>query len=522
MRTTPTLLGLLALLAAGVPAASAEIPPVQPSDLRLRAADLPAGWTVLPKETDTEEIVNLKKACETVAKQIGGFQSDFQGIGAGGASATMVFLGFPNEAGMKQAGPMIQLLLAKHSPKAFGTVYALAITDDPKTAEILMAGVAKRFAAARIGAVEALVAQGKHAEAAALLDLILTTLPDVASPFARAGDLWFYQIRPPESKKALAAYSRALALHAKDPLDAVLLAGTLHGCGSARLALGEREKALEDFTRGAETAKAVAPRLAARILLDKARVHVRQADEEGVFASLQQAFDHETRLGFPDAAAGVKEDADFQAFARKSRFSALLTKASKVKPPDAWTPTEPPPFDPAKDPLILLPPSVERNGPDFKLDEALEKALLAKCKGAGTLPDGASGPGRFTLAFSAAGLAAAAWDSIESLGCFDLRLAGSAATRGRGAELAALAAEKARTARMAFATGVRVLAVQVEMNQGGGKAEMIVTAAIVEESGSLLLLTRFKKSSGTTTVALRTAMAEAGAEILSRFQKARK
>ena len=163
-----------------------------------------------------------------------------------------------------------------------------------------------------------------------------------------------------------------------------------------------------------------------------------------------------------------------------------------------------------------------RTGPDLQLDEALEKVLLAKCKGAGTLPDGASGPGRFALAATASALAGAAWDAIDGLGCFDLRLAGSAANRGRGAELAAFAAEKARTARMAFASGVRVLAVRAQVSQEGSKAEITVTAALAEEGGALLLLARFRKSSATTTVALRTAMSEAGAEVFARFQKAKK
>jgi tetratricopeptide (TPR) repeat protein len=523
IRELAMLVLLLAPWAAGIRDARGEAPPIRASDLRLRAADLPAGWIVLPKEADTEEVAKLKQAAGLATKQISGFQCDFQGIKAQEAVLTVAFFGFPDEKAMKQFGPMVELLFANRRPKAFGPVYVLVLADDAKAADAILKAVGRRYAAARLSAVDALVAQGKHGEAAQLLDAVVAGLPDAPSAFVRAGDLYFYSLRPPDAQKALGAYGKAIALHARDPLDPVLLAWAWQGSGLSRLTLGEREKAAADLQKGADAARAVAPRLAARVLLDKARVHVRLNDEEGCFSALQSAFELEAGAGFAGAAAGAREDADFAAFARKSRFSTLIGKYAKVKPPDAWVPPEPPAFDPARDPLILLPPLVGgRVMPDLKLDEALEKALLAKCRGAGVLSEGAQGSGRFTWAATGAELAAAAWESVESLGCFDLRLAGSASNRGRGAELAALAADRARSAQMAFGQTVRTLAVHARVEQEGNRTEITVTAALVEEGGKLLFLAQFRKPTATSTVALRSAIADVGAEILSRFATAKK
>lgn len=493
------------------------------SPLRLRASDLPPGWTTLPKEVDTEEVTKLKKAFEAVAQGKEGLTLDVQGIDAAGEQVNIIFIGYPDEDACKSWGSFVQLLFHKQRPRTFGSAQAVVMSDKKEIAGTLYKKIARRHAFRRIAEVESLIRKGQDEEAARKLEALAKDLPDVAEAFLRIGDLYLFHLRPPKTDKALQAYRRALTLHEKDPMDAVLLGSTRYGEGRALSSLGRKDEAVKALQHGAEAARDLAPLLAARILFEKARIQAQREDEEGCFESLEDAFALEAKLGFSTLARDAQDDLVFEAVSRRSRFRSLVSRHKRTRPLEALVPHPVPALDLARDPIAILPVVIEgQRNAAAELESNLEKGLKSRFRGAEGFGVDYESWGGSPVRWTGRELSERMWEGLEQLGCFDMRLTGGTHDRGRGAELAAYAGEQAREKRLAPRVPARLLVVVLHQEVEGKRTHFEVTAGLVDETGKVLAATRLKWMSGSTFNAMRASMRRLGMEIYKRFDRALK
>ncbi|MHC5040566.1 MAG: hypothetical protein ACYTHM_24915, partial [Planctomycetota bacterium] len=156
-----------------------------------------------------------------------------------------------------------------------------------------------------------------------------------------------------------------------------------------------------------------------------------------------------------------------------------------------------------------------------KLEPTLEKGLKARFRGLGVFAVDYTNWRSQTGGVRWVGreLGEIVWKSIEELGCFDLRLAGPPATRGRGAERAHFCAEEARAQGIAPFRPARILVVFLALEKLPKKVRFTATAAIVEETGKVLIVTRFERLCASAQKHQRLEMTRIAVEIQKRFAK---
>jgi len=495
-------------------------PPLRADQLRLRGSDLPKGWTTLPKEVESEEVAQIRKAFETVSKQYKGLSLFIQGIDAAGEKLNLVFIGFPDKEGMKKVGPLVSLLFSKCHPRSYGTVTAMVLCKTEKLVPLLHEKIARRHAFARLETVERMIGSGREKEAVGLLGAMEAEFPDVSELFLRVGELYLFHIRPPRAPEASKAFLKAVALHAKDPLDPILLANAWSGAGRAQSSMGDGKKALASLEKGVRAAEALAPCLGARILLEKARVQLSLDDEDGVHDALKRAFELDGSLGFCTSAQIVRDDPLYEDLVRKSRFSSMVSRALRVRPKEILVGPDQP-GGVLEEPMALLPIHIKNNrNPAAGFEEFLEKTLTGQLRTAGSFGiDYRDWRQISPVRWTARDLAVSLWDAIEQYGCFDLRLTGVSENRGRGAEIAAFASDQARQKGIAHRVPVRILFVTIALSTEGKRTNLEVTAGLVEETGTVLAASRFTRSTGTAQKSVRQEIGRIGAEIVKRLIK---
>ncbi|MHC4598924.1 MAG: tetratricopeptide repeat protein [Planctomycetota bacterium] len=521
-KTVPGWILILIGLLVAAPPASGEEPPLHSSALKLLSTDVPPSWKVLPKGTGSEETEQVREVLKTFQKQVEGLNHTIQGIDAAGELVDLLFIGFPNEESGGKLGPLVKAFFAKRFPKLYGSVYAVVLTENKKLAEYLHTKIGKRYALARIKQAEEMINGGRHDEAKRFLAKWVPKLPASADAFLRVGDLYLFYLRPPIAEEALKAFRKALEVHAKEPLDPVYLALAHQGVGRSLARMGEQKKALGPFQKGVEAVRETARRLAACILLEKARLHAAMGEEEPCFESLNEAFELEASLGFTISAMDAKEDPALEDLTRRGRIASLISRFLRTKPKLALIPDPKPALDLGKEPMALLPVIIEGSwNPAAKLEPTLEKGLQSRFRGLGVYGvDYTQWRGQTSsVRWTAREMADLVWKGIEDLGCFDLRLIGPPATRGRGAELAFLAAEEARAKGIAPFQPARILVVHLAMEKLPKKVRFTVTAAVVEENGKILLVTRFERRCSSAQKHQRLEMTRIAVEIQRRFAK---
>lgn len=520
MKSATPLLSILFLSGFVAPAAFGAEPTMKTSPLRLRGADLPKGWTTLPAGVEDEQTSQLKQAFALATKGKEGMWLDVQGIDAGGEKVNIVFIGYPDEEKRKEWGGLVSFLFAKQAPKSYGAEQAMVMTENRKLSDLLQNRIARRHAFFRIAEVENLVDEGRDADAARRLEELVKELPEVAEVFLRVGDLYQFHLRPPAPKKALETYRRCLDLHAKEPMDAVLEGFAGFGAGRAHGALVQWKEAAQALERGAEACRDVARRLAARIRMEQARAYASLDDEDGCYAALEDAFALEASLGFSTAAEDARGDPMLEAMMKKSRISSLVSRSARTKPLDAIPGPGAEDFELAREPIVILPVCIENNrNPAAGLEEELEGALRSRMRGAGTFGVDYKGWGGPPVRWTALSLGRAAWEGVEQLGCFDLRLVGGTWDRGAGAEQAAFAADEARKKGMAPRVPARMFVAHLRMNDDRRRTDFSVTCAVVEETGAVLGITHFERACASNQTHQRKEMARIALEACKRLSK---
>jgi tetratricopeptide (TPR) repeat protein len=266
--------------------------------------------------------------------------------------------------------------------KAFRAVDAvfLACPQTPGTLTRLKDVVGRKHGLPILKRLRECVEKGRQAEAEAVLQTLLVSVPDSGEIHAGIAEVALRGFSPPKLDRTVKSCRAALKCNLHLPLPDEILWRVLSCAGEAHELRNELKAAKDAFEAREDLARRGGVRLQVQYHYDVARLYAREGDSDRSFDALQYAVKLDAYAGSGDLTEKFRKEPAFSSLLKEERFKALATKFNADALPEVYVDPKAVTIALKKSGTLVLPPVVfqekaKRRGLEADAEEGFVRRL---------------------------------------------------------------------------------------------------------------------------------------------------